>query len=443
MPTPPPSDEKRLARRLAIETALIDGFAPFRQHGGKGSAVSEAARRMGVNAATLQTWVRFEEMIASRGEPNYLPDWSKFVAPADPEITPIERTRAEVHDAEFWRKKFNTIQKDLGEAEHLVAQLGGLRDVPFTIPDWLVDTRAPKRGKSVIGCLLSDVHMGEVVDPEEILGINAFNQEICRSRLRRYFNAACIIGQRWTSDADCEGVLLALAGDLISGSIHAELDMTNDLTSHEQCLAVTEECAAGIRHLAETYGRVHVVVVPGNHGRTTHKPTAKLYARLSYDNLIGAMLASKFEADDRITFQMSAAKDQITPIFGRSVFTTHGDKIGTRGGMGFAGPMLPIVRGTKKIDAQQASIGRRPDLIQHGHYHTTGNPGNGVLSNGSVPGYTEYGDDLRAVVEPPQQWLYLLHNRWWLRERAPIQLEEPKVFVKPRVTVPAGMREAA
>jgi hypothetical protein len=65
-----------------------------------------------------------------------------------------------------------------------------------------------------------------------------------------------------------------------------------------------------------------------------------------------------------------------------------------------------------------------------------------VLANGSVPGYSEYGDDLRAVVEPPQQWLYLLHSRWWMRERLPVQLEEPRMPEKPRVTVPAGWQAA-
>jgi len=279
--------------------------------------------------------------------------------------------------------------------------------------------------------------MGEVIEAEEINGINAFNPDICRDRLRRYFPATCEIGSRWASDTDCQGVLLALAGDLISGDIHEELRITNALTSHEQCIAVAEELSAGIVNLLEAFGRVHVVVVPGNHGRTTHKPTAKLYARLSYDNLIGAMIAEKFRGDDRVTFQQSASKDQITPIFGRTVFTTHGDKIGTKGGMGFAGPMLPIVRGAKKIEVQQAGIGRRPDLIQFGHYHTTGNPGH-ILANGSVPGYSEYGDDLRAVVEQPQQWAYLLHSKWWLRERMPIQLEEPGLPEKPRVKVPAG-----
>ena len=348
-----------------------------------------------------------------------------------------ELSRADTFNAGFWKKKYQSLERELAEAEHLAAELAGVRGVAYEIPDWIIRAQSGPRGKSVIGALVSDVHMGEVIEAEEINGINAFNPDICRDRLRRYFPATCEIGSRWASDTDCQGVLLALAGDLISGDIHEELRITNALTSHEQCIAVAEELSAGIVNLLEAFGRVHVVVVPGNHGRTTHKPTAKLYARLSYDNLIGAMIAEKFRGDDRVTFQQSASKDQITPIFGRTVFTTHGDKIGTKGGMGFAGPMLPIVRGAKKIEVQQAGIGRRPDLIQFGHYHTTGNPGH-ILANGSVPGYSEYGDDLRAVVEQPQQWAYLLHSKWWLRERMPIQLEEPGLPEKPRVKVPAG-----
>jgi hypothetical protein len=283
--------------------------------------------------------------------------------------------------------------------------------------------------------------MGEVIEPDEILGVNRFDPDVCRARLRRYFEASCTIGRRWASDTDCEGALLVLGGDMVSGSIHDELAATNALTSPEQVVAVVETIAAGIRLLASAYGKVHVVSVPGNHGRTTPKPTAKLYARLSYDIMVAAMLQERFRHDERLSFQHGDSKDQIVPVFGRTVFVTHGDKIGTKGGMGFAGPMLPIVRGTKKVEAQQARFGRRPDLILHGHYHTTGNAG-AVLSNGSVPGYGEYADDLRAEPEPPQQWLFLLHSRWGLRERAPIQLEAPGLPAKPRVRVPAGWAEA-
>jgi hypothetical protein len=413
MGTPPLSKELALEAQAAVEV-----------HGSQAAA----ARAMGISRSTLRG--RLEGL---NRKPN----------PAPEEKAP-ETIRRETRDATFWRGRANAAEKELAAAEHLAEQLAGVRDTPVQIPDWLLNTTAlsGNRGRSVIGALTSDVHMGEEIDAEEILGINKYNPDICRARMNRYFEAVCTVGPRWSSDTVCEGALLAMAGDLISGDIHDELRMTNSLTAHEQVSAVVGVYAAGLKMMLEVYPRVHVVGVPGNHGRTTHKPTAKLYARLSYDILAVSMLAERFRDDPRVTFQFGRSKDQITPVFGRTVFTTHFDKIGTRGGMGFAGPMLPIVRGTKKISEQQASIGRRPDLIQGGHYHTSGNPGN-VFANGSVPGYAEFADDIRAVVEPPQQWLYLLHSRWWLRERASIQLEEPGVIDKPKVRIPAGWRETA
>jgi hypothetical protein len=358
-----------------------------------------------------------------------------------PEPTPADERR-ETRDAAYWQRRAKAIERELADAEHVAEQLAGVRGQSITIPDWLHGERTSRGGKSVVGMLLSDVHAGEVIDPEETLGVNAFNPEICAARLKRYFDAAVTIAPRWASDTQCVGAYLALGGDLISGDIHDELVRTNALTAHEQVEFAVSHIGAGIRLVAKAFGAVHVVSVPGNHGRTTHKSTAKLYSRLSYDTLIASMLADQFKGDRRVTFQFGRGADQITPIFGRSVFLTHGDRLGTGGGMGFAGPLLPIVRGTKKVAAQQASIGRHADLILHGHYHVSANPGN-VLSNGSVPGYSEYAGVIRAAVEAPAQWLFLLHSRWGLRERMPIQLEEPSAPEKPRVRIPAAMSERA
>jgi hypothetical protein len=422
-----------------IGELVAEGYAPPGKKVAEGeiNATTAYARETGMNIYTVRKNVMRARTL---GLATYWGEGGTKPRPAAPPAE--EMSPAEVHDAAFWRRKCAALEKKVGEADHLIDQIAGLAGMPFFIPNWLLDTRQSKRGKSVIGCLTSDWHMGEVIDAEEIQGVNRFNPDICRARLRRYFTAAALVGQRWASDTDCEGALLALGGDLISGDIHEELRVSNALTSHEQCLAAAEECGAGIRVLKEAFGRVHVVAVPGNHGRTTQRPTAKLYARLSYDILIASMVAREFEDDKRVTFQFGKAKDQMTPIFGRTSLLTHGDKMGTAGGMGFAGPLLPIVRGTKKIQAQQASIGRQPDLIMHGHYHLSANPGN-VLSNGSIPGYSEYADDLRAAVEPPMQWLCLLHSRWWLRERATIQLEEPVAPAKPVVRVPAKWSVAA
>jgi hypothetical protein len=414
-----PFTPEQIAHRLAV-IAAYDGD------------IRAAAQQLRVKHGTLREWLA------------RLPDWQRNPVkdddPKEPPVTPPPPPPPppkEIHDAAFWRKKAKSMEHELGALAHLAEQLSGVRGIPYQIPNYALIPPAGVRAQSVVGVHWSDVHMGEKIDAEEIGGINEFNSEICRLRLRRHISAACNIGSRWAADTDCVGAYFALGGDLISGDIHEELRMTNDLTSHEQVQAMVEEVIAGIRHLKEAFGFVHVTCVPGNHGRNTPKPTAKLYARLSYDMMIGAMVQREFVNDPRVTFQISAAKDQVTPIFGRNVLSTHGDKMGTGGGQGFAGPFLPIVRGAKKTLAQYASKGTNIDLMIHGHYHTSGNPGN-VLSNGSVPGYSEYGDDLRFVIEPPQQNLFLMHSRWGLRERMPIQLEEPKPPVKPRVRVPAN-----
>jgi hypothetical protein len=410
-----------MAYRRHPPDILKEAIALVEKHG----TVSAAARAAGMPRATLDN--RITDAII-RGM--YKPEQPK---PSErPSLGP-----SEVQDAAFWRRRYQEEHKRAVEAQRLAEHLAGIRNADFQIPEWIMKTGEGRRGKSVIGLLISDVHLGEVIKPGEVAGVNEFNVDVCIKRMERYFEAACTVGQRWSSDTDCAGALVALNGDLISGDIHEELRQTNELTSTEQVQAVAGLVVNGLLHVAATYGAVHVVGVPGNHGRTTPKPTAKLYSRLSYDIMICAMVRDRLRDDARFTWQFGESPDQAVPIFGRTAFVTHGDKMGTGGGQGFAGPNLPIIRGGHKIIAQQASFGRKPDLLLLGHYHVSTNPGC-VLSNGSVPGYSEYGSSLRAAFEPPQQWLFLLHDKWWLRERSAIQLEDPAVPDKPRIRVPMG-----
>jgi len=428
MATNPVSNEENMRRYAALLKAIEAGYpAPNHPNGGKASAISVAAAALGIPRGTMCSWWGANK--------HRYPDLPSVMIAAEIGVIP-EKSKSEVRNSAFWRARTANLQRELDDAERMAEELAGLRDAisPRNI-EWALP-EAGHRGSSVVAVMLSDMHMGEVIDPEEVSGINAFNPDICRARVRRLFTAACHVGSRLTSDTDCKGALLILGGDMISGDIHEELRMTNALTSHEQVEAAIEEISAGVTVLQKTFGRVHVVSVPGNHSRVTHKPTAKLYSRASYDTLIASQSAARFRDNPFVTWQYGPDKDQSVNLFGFEHLITHGDKIGTRGGMGFAGPILPIVRGTKKIEAQQSSIGRRPDYIWHGHYHTTANAGN-VMSNGSVPGYSEFASDIRASVEPPQQWLAVLHSHWGMRERVPIQLEDPQ-RIKPRVSVRAA-----
>lgn len=350
---------------------------------------------------------------------------------------PNQMAPAEVRNEAFWRRKAQENEKRAADVEHVLREMSGMVQRDLSVPEWTVPGPGAKRRAAGL-IHLSDLHVGEVVRKEEIGGINEYNPEIFVRRIRRMFSASIEILPRWAADCVLEGVVLALNGDLISGDIHDELRRTNALTAHEQVALATDELAAGIKKLADAFGAVLVTVTPGNHGRSTEKTHAKRMAALSYDTMVGGILQRQFAEDARVTINLAAGPDILFPLFGWSILQTHGDSMGTGGGQGFAGPELPIVRGGKKIKLSGFASGERYDIILSAHYHTSSNPGT-VLANGSVVGYSEYAQRIRGAPEPPMQWLGLIHEKWGLRERVPVVLEDPRSPERPRIRVPAGM----
>lgn len=352
-------------------------------------------------------------------------DWRAVATARLEGVSDKKPTARERNDAQHWKSQFLGLEKAHARLETLHEQVAGLAATPLSPPDWLLP-QASEPGEAVIGLLLTDVHCGEVVKSEEIVGLGAYDVPTCRRRLRRYFAAACEVGLRWGSDCQIKGAVLFLGGDLVSGDIHEELRLTNELTSTEQVVAVAEEITSGINHLADTYGHVYVVSVGGNHGRTTTKPMYKMYARTNYDTLVARIIKNEFRnyrsVSGDIVFDIPNSMDALVPVLGKTIFINHGNNLGTGGGMGFAGPGLPIIRGAKRVELQQFYAKRTFDFMLSGHFHTTLNHPQG-LANGSVIGYSEYGNGLRCALEPPQQWLFLVHKKWGLRERMPIVLE--------------------
>lgn len=331
----------------------------------------------------------------------------------------------EMRDAAFWRRKALEATKRAEDCDTALRELAGMAKRELRVPNWTILHKG-KTGKAIGLIHASDLHVGEVVRPEEIGGLNKYDPETFQKRFRRLITAARTILPRWAADCDLKGVVLALNGDLISGNIHAELRETNALTAHDQVALATDELAGGIAMLAAAFGKVLVTVTPGNHGRTTEKSHAKRLAALSYDTLIGNNLVRHFAADKRVTVSVAQGADLNFDILGWSILQTHGDSSGTGGGAGFAGPDLPIVRGAKKVALAGFATGQHYDLILSGHYHRSSNPGK-VLANGSMVGFNEFAlTRIRAEPEPPMQWLGLITDKWGLRERMPVVLEDPR-----------------
>lgn len=366
---------------------------------------SEAASNLGVNRNAFLTLLatarlKFPEL--------YTPPQPRTLSDAVAEHQ--SKTEAQTD-----RKRLHEAVKEIADLRAKLDSYEYAHNVSLQPADWTLDTRSHK-GKSVHIPVLffSDAQCGEVVRAEEIGTPWDYNTEIFRQRYRRMIEITVDLalnhkGERWSYP----GIIYLRGGDNISGGLHEDLrELGEDVTPIQQCEVVAEEEARGIEIMADAFGRVEVKTPgsAGNHDRTTKIPPTKLAWARSYDRLVHQMLVNHFKRDRRVEFHITRSPDIRFPIFEKTNLLTHGDKIGSRGGMGFVGPGATILRGWQKVFMEQARLRQHVDMLWTGHFHWPIKTFNGI-GNGSFTGTTEYGKTFRGDPIAPMQYLTFWHRR--------------------------------
>jgi hypothetical protein len=304
------------------------------------------------------------------------------------------------------------------KAERLREAVLGATAINPRPPDWVVETSKASDAPHVPILVLSDHHFGEVILPGNMDGINEYNLAIAEQRYRTVIEKTIEMSFEHLPNNRYDGIVVLRLGDTVSGDIHDELEKTNELPTLPVCRKVVGIEEWGMHALADRFGRVHTVNVPGNHGRTTRKKESKGVTSQSYDQLVSWWLEDR--TDDRVSFYTPESGDAVFSVNDRRYLATHGDRMGSGGGQGFVGPSAPIVRGMKKVHEMQRALGQPVDGVFIGHYHTIMDVGLG-WSNGSLPGYSEYARDGRFSPENPMQWLLFSHpnhgitSQWKIR----------------------------
>jgi hypothetical protein len=410
----------------AIHEALRAGHAPP----GAKSATGKSA--IGVAAAALKL---YPQTFLSRVKPggpcerlyDLKVDWN-LAAPPAPEPDPIEVRRLKD------RVKIEAQARE--QAERRAADEESIREACFRLtaeplepPSWnpKPDRSGGKVGEAII-LPVSDVHMGEVIDLAQMGGRNSYNEKIARKRLERLFTNAVKLATVHWSGPKPSAIYVPLMGDLISGEIHDELAKTNDLLAIPAVRALSEALIAGLDLLAREFTGIpiHVMSVPGNHGRTTRKPEAKAFALNSYDTLVAWCIESWFaaKAKTQITFSAPASGDALVNIHGWNILFTHGDRIGSRGGSGFVGVAATATRGMKRLIEDYAAESIVVDAIVMGHFHTPLELEYGFVS-GTLAGPSEYSRSGRMKSHPAAQWMLTVHPRRGIARRWKIQVGDP------------------
>ena len=200
----------------------------------------------------------------------------------------------------------------------------------------------------------------------------------------------------------------------MSGWIHE--DLISETTPPEALLHTYEAMVSGIQFLLQHAGLQQILFVGacGNHGRITKYPQHKKSPEKNYEWLLYQFLMRRL-GDGKIKFLIPQGYFTRLTVYGREIRVHHGDKIRYQGGVG--GIHIPL----RKAIAQWNKA-RHADLDILGHWHTR-EVSRSYVMNGSLIGYNEFAQAIKADYEKPSQSFFLIHPKYGKTAEFPIVLD--------------------
>lgn len=321
------------------------------------------------------------------------------------------------------QRRLAAAEKAADDAVQRLETVRRLRVDETPVVPWTAAKRTQKAHRGTPTLLLSDMHFDELVNPDQVEGVNAYDRSIAQIRLKCLFDSVIKISRTYVAGLKLEGICVMLGGDGLSGNIHDELRETNADTILGSYAFWRRELQGFLEGLAEEFGRVHVAGVVGNHGRNTRKPVHKNRVRDNFDWLLLDEIAYSLRADRRFSWQIPTSADVLVRIYDTKVKLTHGDQF--HGGGGIAGILSPISLGQHRKSRRDASIGNPWDLMALGHFHQYLSTPSFIV-NGSLKGLDEYAYDNNFAFEAPRQAFWITTPEHGVTFSAPIYVQDRK-----------------
>lgn len=255
--------------------------------------------------------------------------------------------------------------------------------------------------------VVSDAHYPEVVDPAASLGIT-YNADICKRRIEYLRDKIIRYKQLRQTSYPVSKITIAVLGDMLSGNIHEELEVTNEFPMSSALVNMAYMLHDLGRDIAEEVPVVEMIVMPGNHPRITKKPRNKG----KWDNW-ETVMGEFVKALAGKTFDVKVPHDLVYrhKIFNQTIGLAHGDGVKAAS---FAG--IPWYSMKQRQDALQSLLKElgQPgvDLLVYAHFHQLiyqKGQACSLFINGSIKGGDEYSIASRYAAQEPVQGLLTFH----------------------------------
>ena len=228
---------------------------------------------------------------------------------------------------------------------------------------------------------LTDIHTGIEINTWN----NTFNQDILKERIEKFTSEILKIRDLHKSE-NCYLVI----GEILSGIIHNNLRLQNNMDLMEQFKYVSELISAMLIRIANHFNNIYVYVTPGNHSRISPKKEDALDGE-NMDVLLPFYLKARLQNIKNIDICENNIDSEIAMfnIRGNNIFASHGHK---------DAPVSVVQNFTMMF-------GIKPDIVLLGHRHLNGLTtvyNAKVIESGCCSGTDQYAMSIRKTNRPEQ-----------------------------------------
>lgn len=109
------------------------------------------------------------------------------------------------------------LKEQLEQAQRALDVIESVEGASLAPPVWLAPAK-PKRTAAMLMVMLSDTHFDEVVLPDEVDGLNAYNRQIAVLRLQKWTESVIKLARHYLAGMDYDGITVLLGGDIFSAT---------------------------------------------------------------------------------------------------------------------------------------------------------------------------------------------------------------------------------
>lgn len=283
--------------------------------------------------------------------------------------------------------------------------------------------RPQKRSQQPVALVLhlTDLHWGEIVDPNTINGVNAYSPEIAARRVQHAIDTTLAWVDNYEQLGGVSEIVLAVNGDTVSGQHVIHPDSADEYARiATQVLDAALIIAQAAGDLAARVPRVRIIGTQGNHPRSTRRmPTGKARTETSWETLLHELVAAFLVKHSNIDYTIASGYRVICQIGPSTWAFAHGDAM--KGGGGALGiPAYGLARSHGANREQSVTLAAMSDagvggIVKHsrfGHFHiyTSWGMGNGDATLCPSPkGVDSFVLDALGKISPAQVLLEAVH----------------------------------